>query len=154
MLEAQIIAKWFLAWADADDDDEGSLTSLKLQKLLYYAQGHHLALKGIPLFDDEIQAWKHGPVVPSVYRAYRTGRAEQLHLRDDDPFEFSDVDGETTGLLIDIWERYGSLAAWRLREMTHSEPPWNDAYEPDTAEIVISVKALERFFKSLYSDAR
>ncbi|MFD2419431.1 Panacea domain-containing protein [Amycolatopsis pigmentata] len=65
---ASTVAKWFVAWAEADD--EATLSNLKLQKLLYYAQGHYLALTGRPLFDDEIQAWSHGPVVPAVYRQW------------------------------------------------------------------------------------
>lgn len=44
-----------------------AVTNLKLQKLLYYAQGFHLAVYGEPLFEEEIQAWAHGPVIPSVY---------------------------------------------------------------------------------------
>lgn len=44
---ALTIAKWFVAWAEAEEDE---LSNLKLQKLLYYAQGHYLACYGRPLF--------------------------------------------------------------------------------------------------------
>lgn len=47
------------------------LTNLKLQKLLYYAKGWYLALYDKPLFNDKIEAWVHGPVVPSIYHAFK-----------------------------------------------------------------------------------
>jgi len=154
MYRASTIAKWFVAWADADEDGDGNLTNLKLQKLLYYAQGHCLAQTGEPLFEDQIQAWKHGPVVKAVYQEWRFEKAGELHLADDDPFEFDEVDTAATGLLIDIWNQYGSLAAWKLRDMTHSEAPWRESYKPDINDIVISPDAMKRYFKSLYSHGR
>ena len=65
---AELIARWFAAWAEAEDAE---VSNLKLQKLLYYAQGHQLAERGTPLFDDEIQAWSHGPVVKDVYHRFK-----------------------------------------------------------------------------------
>ena len=44
---------------------------MKLQKLLYFAQGHHLADFGELLFREDIEAWKYGPVVRVVYEADR-----------------------------------------------------------------------------------
>ena len=40
------------------------LTNMKLNKLLYFAQGYYLKKYGRPLFDNAIEAWEHGPVVP------------------------------------------------------------------------------------------
>ena len=51
--------------------DQGGISNLKLQKLLYYAQAWHLALYGEPLFRDRIEAWVHGPVVPPVFGAFK-----------------------------------------------------------------------------------
>ena len=46
-------------------------TPLKLQKLLYYSQGWYLAQTNQTLFEEDIQAWGHGPVCPSVYHHYK-----------------------------------------------------------------------------------
>ena len=46
-------------------------TTMKLQKLLYYCQGWHLAWEGVPLFEEPIEAWANGPVVPSIYKRHR-----------------------------------------------------------------------------------
>ena len=69
MPSAVDVARYFLA--QSDDDAGDIISNLKLQKLLYYAQGVTLALTGKPLFSDPIEAWQHGPVVPSVYRLYK-----------------------------------------------------------------------------------
>ena len=61
---ARQITEWFLAWGEHND---APLSNLKLQKLLYYAQGHYLGDHAKPLFEDEIEAWVHGPVVRSIY---------------------------------------------------------------------------------------
>jgi uncharacterized phage-associated protein len=73
------VAKWFTKWADFNDAD---MTNMKLQKLLYYAQGQYLAEHEEPLFDEDIEAWSHGPVVPSVYRAFKEIEAKFGDLYD------------------------------------------------------------------------
>ncbi|OQY42717.1 MAG: hypothetical protein B6240_13665 [Desulfobacteraceae bacterium 4572_87] len=53
------------------DEEAGDLISnLKLQKLVYYAQGFYLALYDEPLFNEPIEAWTHGPVIRELYRSY------------------------------------------------------------------------------------
>jgi uncharacterized phage-associated protein len=64
-MKAQDVAEYFLTLVDDEAGD--SLSNLKLQKLVYYAQGFHLALTEKPLFDEAIEAWEHGPVVPGLY---------------------------------------------------------------------------------------
>jgi uncharacterized phage-associated protein len=66
------IANKILAKASSSDSEE-LISNMKLQKLLYYQQGFHLAYFGTPLFDEEIETWMYGPVVPAVY--YTSGNA-------------------------------------------------------------------------------
>ncbi len=61
MLSCDDAAKYFLAQTSEDAGD--LISNLKLQKLLYYAQGFHLALYDEPLFPEAIEAWTHGPVL-------------------------------------------------------------------------------------------
>ena len=143
--EAMTIAKWFVAWADAN---EAELSNLKLQKLLYYAQGLHLAANGEPLFPEAIQAWSHGPVVPVVYHAFKKFQSQDVELSEDDDFEFSVVDDETTDFLIGVWNTYGGLAAWKLRDLTHEEPPWKENFKEDVRNVEIPVESMKQFFAS------
>jgi uncharacterized phage-associated protein len=142
---AKLIAKWFLAWA-ASEEAGDDLSNLKLQKLLYYAQGHHLGNLGVPLFREDLQAWSHGPVVPVVYREYRDAGSNPLALSETDSFEWTDVDENATDFLIEVWDRYGGLAPWRLRDMTHSEPPWQETWKQTEWAGVISLELLRSYF--------
>lgn len=140
---ADTIAEWFIAWAGAEDAD---LSNLKLQKLLYYAQGHYLAQTGEPLFRETMQAWSHGPVVPSVYRQYKSfgsGDVRPVH-----EFDWDQVDDETTQFLIQVWNTYGGYGAWKLRNMTHNERPWVEHFRPGEMFIEIPTEDVRSFFRS------
>ncbi|MHB1430638.1 MAG: Panacea domain-containing protein [Streptosporangiaceae bacterium] len=142
---ALTIAKWFIAWAEAESDE---LSNMKLQKLLYYAQGHHLAFTGMPLFTEVIQAWSHGPVIPEIYHAFKKFDAKSITLSDRDPFTFDEVNRGTSEFLVKIWNTYGGYSAGRLRNMTHQEHPWRDNWggESDRGR-VISHADMSKFFE-------
>lgn len=119
------IAKWFLAHNRNELDNGADLISnMKLQKLLYYAQGSFLAVTGQPLFDDPIEAWKHGPVVESVYHQYKGNGGKGIPF--EDPFDFSSFTDEEEELLEEVYNVFGQYSAWKLRDMTHAEAPWNE----------------------------
>lgn len=141
---ARQVADWFLAWGD---QNEATPTNLKLQKLLYYAQGHHLGAHGMPLFDDDIEAWAHGPVVRSVYHDLkRFGNGpidvEDVLDADFDWDDFRDVEDD----LIRVWNTYGKYEAWALRNRTHREAPWKSTFEHDKTYLVIPQDAMREFF--------
>jgi len=117
---------------------------LKLQKLLYYAQGFHLALFNKPLFDDKIEAWKHGPVVRSVYRVYSQNKASFIKKTKIDQEMYS---RSTQLFLNEIWRVYGQFSGWKLRELTHNEPPWKNAFAKGQ-NTVISHESLRKFFET------
>ena len=73
------IAKKLIFLAQQDEANGGEcLTNLKLQKLLYYQQGYHLAAFGTPLFEENVESWMYGPVVPVVYDTYAECGAHTL----------------------------------------------------------------------------
>ncbi|HCU95155.1 MAG TPA: hypothetical protein DHU96_21580 [Actinobacteria bacterium] len=144
---AMTIAKWFIAWAEAEDEE---LSNLKLQKLLYYAHGHHLARYGTSLFTEQVQAWSHGPVVLSVYREFKRFGASSIVLPDSDPFTWDDVDPSTAQFLSQVWNTYGGFSAGRLRNMTHAEPPWRDNWRgEDDRGVVIPSADMQQYFSRL-----
>lgn len=140
------VANYFLAKVNPEFGD--LISNLKLQKLTYYAQGFSLAMLGEPLFDEPIEAWEHGPVVPELYRAYREHGANPIP-----PVDSALVDGVFTEDQLDVLEQvyavYGQFSAWKLRNMTHEEKPWLDAIDGDR---VISHEAMEEFFETLVDD--
>ena len=116
------VADFFILQVDEEAGDV--MTSLRLQKLVYYAQSWHLALAGMPLFEEEFEAWVHGPVVPSLYFKYRGMSNASLPRPDGPPPEFVQRSLE---ILNDVWDEYGQYSAKRLEELTHAEDPWKDA---------------------------
>ncbi len=108
-----------------EDGIEAQMTNMKIQKLLYYAQSLHLALYDQPLFNEEIQAWRYGPVCPPAYRFYSEFEAKQLPIPNK---EFlSRIDTEALALLEEVWEYFGKYNAYPLSDMTHLEFPWKKA---------------------------
>lgn len=114
---------------------------LQLQKLLYYAQGWHLAWTGRPLFDDDFEAWTLGPVVPDVWRDGALGWPIQNPA-------FSEDESRSLDAVIDFY-RFHSGAY--LSNMSHDEAsPWKDARAGLTAGApsnrIIEKRALRRYF--------
>lgn len=120
MYSALDIAKYFIHCANLEQ--EGLVTNLKLQKLLYYAQGFHLAVFDKPLFSEDVQAWAYGPVVPDVYQEYKSHGRDPL----PDAKDFSDeILGEDTRVLVDeVYSVFGKYTATALANATHQELPW------------------------------
>lgn len=141
MATACDVAKYFLTLSEPDEGD--FVTPLKLQKLCYYAQGAALAIFGRPLFAEEILAWAHGPVVRSVFDAYREHGSAAIPI----PVDFTAEDvltDEERELLDEVWNVYGQFSAWKLRNMTHEEPPWANA----ARDAVITHDALRAYFRT------
>ncbi len=112
------------------DDQDTDFSMLKLQKLLYYAQGRCLAVFRRPLFGERIKAWEYGPVVPQVRKAYE--EFEGLLPRPDD-LDLLSVDPQARAILDAVYAEYGQFAPWALVNMTHDERPW--AETPRNEEI-------------------
>ena len=143
---ASKIAEWFLAYNRnimAEEDAE-YISNLKLQKLLYYAQGTYLAITGHELFKEPILAWKHGPVVNSVYQEYKGNKANGIVY--EKPFDFNEFDPETENILEEVYDCFGQYSAWKLRNMTHSEEPW---ISTDINEVISNDK-IKDYFKREY----
>jgi uncharacterized phage-associated protein len=138
---AKDVARFALASADPDDND---ISNLKLQKLCYYAQGIVTAMRGERLFKERVVAWDHGPVVPEVYHTYKENGGRVIPVVTD--FDASIFDKADKEALEDIFEFYGQYSAWRLRNMTHDEKPWTDAYKIAQGS-EITIDAMKAFFQ-------
>ncbi|KAM3114203.1 Panacea domain-containing protein [Phormidesmis sp. 146-33] len=147
MLSCHDVANYFLSLTDEDAGD--LISNLKLQKLVHYAQGFHLALYDKPLFDEAIEAWTHGPVVPELYHAYKDFGANAIPRPND--VDFSIYDQQTRELLDEVYQVYGQFSAWKLRNMTHDEPPWRNAFNNGG---IITQNSLKEFFKTQLIDSK
>lgn len=156
------IATWFIYKTNAEKKENQTLsdeyevyeglTHLKLQKLLYYAQGISLASRGKAIFSDAIQAWGHGPVVKTVFDTFsKKGRAEILL---EDAPEGSEIirkleaDSEVREVLNITYDNFAIFTAWQLRNMTHiKNGPWDKNYVSGKNK-VIPQKDIKLYFET------
>ncbi len=96
-----------------------SMTPKKLQKLCYYAQGWYAGLTGKELFQNELQAWIHGPVSPKLYEMYKSYGYNEIPKIDDKV-----SNEELKGIVEQIYRIYGKLDGDELEQLTHLESPW------------------------------
>lgn len=145
MANAHDVANFFIDLAINSEED--SITNLQLNKLLYFAQGHYLARTGKPLFEETIEAWKYGPVVPSIYAAYKgCGKMPIMTVDEDyDPSVFSEDELE---LLTDVAREYGKYSPSALVSMTHKPgAPWSKVYVPSANVSITPSEMLDYFSK-------
>lgn len=100
-----------------------SVNNLKLQRLLYYAQAWHLGEFGKPLFDDKIQAWMSGPVIPSIFWRFKACGISEIPVQAELPV----LAPETKAYLDELASDYLPFDEWELEGMSHREPPWQNA---------------------------
>jgi uncharacterized phage-associated protein len=111
---------------------ENDLTKTKLQKLLYYAQGHHYARYGKPLFERDIKAWDFGPVVPVVFNKYSRVLDGQS-VTDVDIGNADNLTEDEHALLLDVVAEYGKYSASYLSNLTHIQgTPWSQTIRNET----------------------
>lgn len=136
------VANYFLVLVDREAGD--SITQLKLQKLIYFAQGIHLALFDKVLFEEEIKAWKHGPVVPALRSIFGNFRDNVIPLPCE--IDFAIYTELQKKLIHKVYSFYGAHSAAYLRNLTHTHSIWYEAIEK--ADNTITKEKIQEFFKA------
>lgn len=154
MWDAEKVANWFLVRHSSKMQTDGAedeyITQMKLHKLLYYAQGVFLAMFNKRLFDEEMLAWTHGPVVRSIYDKYQGIR--ELGTENLDEEQLSDYQtlagNDNTRVILEVvYETYGKYSAGQLRNMTHEETPWKEAWKSGNGSEPLKDETVTKYFK-------
>lgn len=106
-------------------EKQGSMTTMKLQKLVYYAQAWALVWDERPLFKARVEAWASGPVVPALYRLHR-GQFKVNRWPSGEPSKLTGTERETVDAVLGF---YGPQSSHWLSDLTHQESPWIEARE-------------------------
>jgi len=100
----------------------GAMTSMKLEKLVYYSQAWSLVWDEEPLFEERIEAWVNGPVVPELYARHRG--MFKVSQWEGNPEKLTQTQKETIDAVLNY---YGKRSSMELSQMTHREDPWINA---------------------------
>lgn len=146
MSTARDIANYLLVKASQAEGEAANISNLKLQKLLYYVQGFHTVLLERPAFDERMEAWLHGPVLPSIYREFREYGNGQIPAPPSEVV--NQIEEDTAELVDEVFNVYSKHSAWHLRNLTHEEDPWINNYD-DSGSQVITTDDLAAFFPRL-----
>lgn len=167
--DSKAVANYFL---DRAEQSGKKLDPMQLQKLVYFAHGWHLAASGDPLIDEMVEAWRYGPVIPSLYHEFKsfgknpiTRKASHLKIVDEEKWDYvfiepsidnTDSTAKTRKLLDVIWNSYGKLSGIQLSNLTH-EPgsPWHVTWEQAQGRknVDISDELIRDYFRSLLDAA-
>ncbi len=129
-----------------------SITTMKLQKLVYYCQAWSLAWDDKPLFENDFEAWANGPVCRELFNAHRglfvieKGRFEGFASKE----EFTETEIETIDAVIDF---YGDKDPHWLSELTHKEDPWKfsrgNCSDLDYCDNVIDKSVMQDYYSRM-----
>jgi uncharacterized phage-associated protein len=132
-------------------DQRGSMSAMKLQKLVFYSQAWHLVWEEQPLFEEGVEAWANGPVVRELYARHR-GNFAVSKWSVGDPSTLTDEERSSIDAIL---EHYGDKSAAWLSEATHREDPWRDARgdlgPSDRGTVEITQAAMAEYYGSLVS---
>jgi uncharacterized phage-associated protein len=163
--KAKAVANEFLSLAKRDGR---TLSPMQLIKLVYFAHGWYLAVTGKPLLDEHVEAWKFGPVIPSVYhefKKYGNGPIQEQAktttvLHDNGRMILSltplQLKGDDSGLarkvIKEVWEKYKNLSAVQLSNLTHlPESPWSLTPDKEINGTDIPDMRIRDYFASIAS---
>lgn len=123
------VANYFIGKAINEGKE---LTPMKLIKLVYIAHGWHLALKNDSLIDEGVQAWKYGPVVPTVYEEFKQYKSAQVTkpayiFTEQAAIITPNIENSDTAKFLDnVWVVYGKYNGLQLSTLTHQpNTPWD-----------------------------
>ena len=130
-------------------EKQGSMTTMKLQKLVYYSQAWSVVWDEKPLFAEEIQAWASGPVVRELYDEHKG----EFQISVLDKGNTDNLKSEEKETIDAVLQAYGDKPAQWLSDLTHMEKPWNEAREGipigQNCENAITLASMAEYYSGL-----
>jgi uncharacterized phage-associated protein len=126
-----------------------SMTNLAAQKLAFFCHGWHLALNDAPLVDEEFEAWKLGPVLPSLYHTFKAFSSNPIPANHPIVQEQTPLDpGSPSSALVDqVLAAYAPFTSAQLVTLSHtSDGPWYQVWNDPSNPGTISNLAIQEYF--------
>ena len=150
------VANYFIKKAN----DEGvELTPMKLLKLVYIAHGWYLALRDDALIDEGVEAWKYGPVIPSVYRGFKeygngqVSKPSYIFTENGQIITPIVEDEHKQSFLDKVWDAYKKYNGLQLSTLTHQpNTPWDIVWNKENGKRKESALIRNQLIKEHYKE--
>ena len=130
------------------------VTPLALQKMLYYIRGFYMAFYKAELFEDDCEAWVHGPVYREIYNQFKEYKYHTIEIKDEINSEL--FTNEEIEILDSICENFGCYSGTMLELFTHDEDPWKitrgELDENEKSDKVIDKKIIKEYFTKVIEE--
>jgi len=132
--------------------EEGKpLTQMKLQKVVYFAEGLSLAMGNLPLVKEDFQAWKYGPVIPAIYHDYKLYGSSPIldtqWVSWELDLDLSSLSVESKNTIDNTWKILQDIPGAQLSNWTHkADSPWSKHYRPGIPDIIIPKEDIKEYF--------
>ena len=129
-------------------------THLQVQKLVYISHGFMLAIHDRPLFFDDVEAWSHGPAIPSIYWAFERWGSDVIGNTTPPPPPPKQFDDEERKVIDSVYENYDKFSGYRLSDIARNtggelDTPWAQCYEYGGENTVIDNGLIKQYYKLL-----
>ncbi|MDI1495580.1 MAG: hypothetical protein K8823_888 [Cenarchaeum symbiont of Oopsacas minuta] len=152
-----------LAVADYMLSSGKGFTPIQILKLVYIAHGWSLGLRGTPLIRERIEAWKHGPVIPSLYHEFKkfgSGIINKLAYCNTETTDTKIVDRRSffdnvfsvdeKNIMDQVVNKYGYLTGNQLINLTHEKgTPWRNNFKKNNWFVEIPEDEIKSHYMGL-----
>lgn len=129
------------------------ITNLLLQKLLYYVKAISGLFEKKSIIMESCEAWKFGPVFPSVYEKYREFGKQEIEINLSKEYADKLLTEEEKQITDYVMNTFGIYSAWFLKDLTHLEEPWIMARrglsEEDASRNLMNEEAISYYFTEI-----
>ncbi len=131
-------------------DKTGSMTAMKLEKIVYYCQAWSLVWDNSPLFADRIEAWKNGPVIPILFEKHKgLFKVNKIDINGN----LNNLSSDQKETIDEVIKFYADKSAQWLSDLTHREKPWIEAREglslDERGNSEITLSSMHEYYSSI-----
>lgn len=130
-----------------------TLTPLELNKLVFFSHGWHLGIFGKPLTTETVEAWKYGPVIPSIYHLFKFHPRQPISSDELGKIDENLFNDDQKNVMDQVIKTYGKMEGGQLIEITHEKgSPWDQTFNPQKPYIPIPNKIIEKYYAKKYAN--